>query len=306
MKTALLRTAIAIIFFAACSTAIWAQEAVVNHNVILRRDPATTSPPLAHLPSGTRLTLVDVGPSSGFYHVKTEDDQVGWVFAKFVSITPVAAPATTTPAVAGTDSCDASLAAHVYHPKRLLVKQECISVRGTIVDATAPQSTHHADGTRHEADGDTHGWLKLDAGFENLLNDGNLNNEGGNLVFEIICRFPVTQVDAKTACHGYSDHVVLPPVGSHVKIVGRYVQDTFHAQWNERQAKAGPEGAKVLEGGVERYLQAPPIPEIGSGNHGDAGHGMDLAAVATGLGGPQEAHAGPMIPMCDVTYRRHG
>jgi hypothetical protein len=232
MKSPALRTVIAIMFFAVCSTVIGAQEAVTNHAVILRRDAAKTSPPLAHLPDGTRLTLVDAGPSSGFYHVKTEDDQVGWVFAKFVTITPVTAPAaTTTPT--GPDSCDASLAAHVYHPKRLIVKQECMAVPGIIVDATAPQHTHTADGTRHEGDGDTHGWLKVDAGFENLLNAGNLNDEGGNLVFEIICRFPVKQADAKTACHGYSDQVVLPPVGSHVKIVGRYVQDTFHAQWNE-------------------------------------------------------------------------
>jgi hypothetical protein len=233
MKSALVRTAIGILFLTVCSTSLWAQEAVVNHNVILRRDPSTSSPALAHLPDGTRLTLVDAGPSSGFYHVKTEDDQVGWVFAKFVSIAPVTAPVTTAPATAGTDSCDVSLTTHVYHPKRLIVKQECISVTGTIVDATAPQKTHHADGTRHEGDGDTHGWLKVDTGFENLLNAGNLKDEGGNLVFEIICRFPVTQADAKTACQGYTDHVALPPVGSHVKIVGRYVQDTFHAQWNE-------------------------------------------------------------------------
>lgn len=234
MRSALLRTAITMMFFGVCSGAIWAQEAVTNHNVILRRDPATTSPPLAHLPDGTRLTLVDAGPTSGFYHVKTEDDQVGWVFAKFVTVAPVTAPATpTTPAVAGTDSCDTSIAAHVYHPKRLIVKQDCIAVTGTVMDATAPQHTHTTDGTRHEGDGDTHGWLKVDSGFENLLNDGNLNDEGGNLVFEIICRFPVTQADAKSACQGYSDHVALPPVGSHVKIVGRYVQDTFHAQWNE-------------------------------------------------------------------------
>jgi hypothetical protein len=123
---------------------------------------------------------VDAGPSSGFYHVKTEGDEVGWMFAKFVSVTPVTAPATpTTPAMAGTDSCDTSITAHVYHPQRLIVKQECIAVTGTIVDATAPQSTHTADGTRHEGDGDTHGWLKVDAGFENLLNAGNLNDEGG-------------------------------------------------------------------------------------------------------------------------------
>jgi hypothetical protein len=103
-------------------------------------------------------------------------------------------------------------------------------VTGTIVDATAGKKS---DGVRHEADGDTHGWLQVDSGFENLLNAGNESDEGGNLVFEIVCRFPVTQADAKAACEGYTDTVTLPPVGSHVRIVGTYVQDTFHAKWME-------------------------------------------------------------------------
>src|SRR5580700_8012240 len=119
---------------------------------------------------------------------------------------------------------------HVYHPLRLIVKQQCIAVTGTIVDATAGKKS---DGVRHEADGDTHGWLKVDAEFENLLNAGNMSDEGGNLVFEIVCRFPVTQQDAKSACLNYTDHVSLPAVGSHVQIVGTLVQDTFHAKWIE-------------------------------------------------------------------------
>ena len=60
-----------------------------------------------------------------------------------------------------------------------------------------------------------------------------MSDEGGNLVFEIVCRFPVTQADAKAACQGFNDQVKLLPVGTHVKIVGTYVQDTFHAQWME-------------------------------------------------------------------------
>ena len=60
-----------------------------------------------------------------------------------------------------------------------------------------------------------------------------MNYEDGNLVFEIICKFPITQPDAKAACQGYTDQVSLPPMGSHVRVVGRYVQDTFHGQWNE-------------------------------------------------------------------------
>jgi hypothetical protein len=156
------------------------------------------------------------------------------VFGKYVSIsaTEIAA-APTTPSPTPSTECNPTISAHVYHRNRLIVKQECIEVTGTIVDATATQSKHQTDGTRHEHDGDTHGWLKVDSGFENLLNSGNINDEDGNLVFEIICRFPITQTDAKAACQGYTDQVMLTPVGSHVRIVGRFVQDTFHGQWNE-------------------------------------------------------------------------
>ncbi len=235
MRIVLRRAVLAVLFSVICSPSAWAQEATTNHNVILRRDPSTSSPALEHLPKGARLTLVDASPDSGFYHAKTEDDQVGWVFAKYVSISPTAPPATpTTPVTTPpTAACDASISTHVYHPNRLVVKQECISVTGTIVDATATQSKKQPDGVRHEKDGDTHGWLKVDPEFKDLLNAGNMTDEDGNLVFEIICRFPVTQADAKAACQDYTDHVTLPPVGSHVRIVGRYVQDTFHGQWME-------------------------------------------------------------------------
>jgi hypothetical protein len=118
----------------------------------------------------------------------------------------------------------------VYHSTRLIVKQQCAEVTGVIVDAT---NGREPDGVRHEADGDTHGWLKLDPQFTSLLNAGNLSAEQGNLVFEIVCRFPVTQPDAVSACKGYTDKVKLPAVGSHVRIVGTYVQDSFHAQWME-------------------------------------------------------------------------
>ena len=110
------------------------------------------------------------------------------------------------------------------------MKQKCITVTGTIVDATNGKK---ADGVRHEADGDTHGWLKVDPEFANLLNAGNKSAEGGNLVFEIVCEFPVTQADAKSACQAFNSAVKIPPAGSHVRIVGSYVQDTNHAKWME-------------------------------------------------------------------------
>lgn len=202
-----------------------AQEAATDRNANLRRDPSTRSPVITVLHKGARLTLVDASEDSGFYHVRTEDDQVGWVYAGLltVSAAPAVLPAEPT-------ACDSTLWNHVYHPTRLIVKSACVTVTGTIVDAT---SGAQPDGVRHEADGDTHGWLRVDPQFQSMLNAGNNSAEGGNLVFEIICRYPVTQKDAQSACSGYTDHVQLPPVGSHVSLTGTYVQDTFHAQWNE-------------------------------------------------------------------------
>ena len=233
MKTVWIRSLVGAIVLI-CPPAGWAQQGTTTRNVILRRDPSTSSPALAHLAQGARVTLVDATADAGFLHVKTEDDQVGWVFAKYVSVSAAPAPAARATATdlsaAPGAQCDASLWSHVYHSQRLIVQKQCTEVTGVIVDAT---SGKESDGVRHEADGDTHGWLKVDPQFQDLLNAGNLSDEGGNLVFEIVCRFPVTQADAKAACQGYTDKVKLSAVGSHVQIVGTYVQDTFHAQWME-------------------------------------------------------------------------
>jgi hypothetical protein len=110
-------------------------------------------------------------------------------------------------------------------------RQTDLAVTGTIVDAT---NGKRSDGMRKEADGDTHGWLKVDSQFKNLLNAGNMSNEGGNLVFEIVCKFNVSQADAKASCPAsYHTPVTLPAVGSHVRIVGSYIQETNHAKWME-------------------------------------------------------------------------
>jgi hypothetical protein len=87
---------------------------------------------------------------------------------------------------------------------------------------------------RKEADGDTHAWFKVDPQFKKLLNAGNVSDKEGNLVFESVCKFNVTQADAKAACPTrYHTPVALPPVGSHVRVTGSYVQDTYHAKWME-------------------------------------------------------------------------
>jgi hypothetical protein len=121
--------------------------------------------------------------------------------------------------------CDQTLWQHVYHPQRLAVIQACAAVTGTIVDASHGRNK---DGARHEADGDTHGWLQIDPGQENIVNAGNAATQGGNLVFEIVCRYRVTQADAKASCKNFKSTVTLPPVGSHVRIIGPLVEDLDH------------------------------------------------------------------------------
>lgn len=127
-------------------------------------------------------------------------------------------------------TCDSSLWKHVYNPSRLVIHKPCVTVTGTIVDATHGR---RKSGVRREADGDCHGWLKVDKGYESYLNEGNLKSEGGNLVFEIVCLYPVTQKDAISSCKGYTNTVKLAPIGSHVAITGSWIQDSNHAKWNE-------------------------------------------------------------------------
>lgn len=122
-------------------------------------------------------------------------------------------------------ACTASIWQHIYNRDRLQVLQDCASVTGTIVDASHGKNK---DGCRHEADGDGHCFLKLDAGQEKFINAKNKQNEDGDLVFEPICRYAVTQADAKAACKNWKQTLALPPIGSHVRITGAWVLDTEH------------------------------------------------------------------------------
>jgi uncharacterized protein YgiM (DUF1202 family) len=76
------------LFLLAFPSSVLAQQATASRNVILRRDPSTASPALEHLPKGARLVLVDATADGGFYHVRTEDDQVGWVLSTYVRVSP--------------------------------------------------------------------------------------------------------------------------------------------------------------------------------------------------------------------------
>lgn len=141
------------------------------------------------------------------------------------SATPTTSPTgQPQPATAGStprQSCDERLWAHVYHPQRLKVVNRCVTVTGTI------------DVVRTEADGDRHILLHLDPNYASMVNPVNVAKQHGDLVLEPVCEGPVTQADAKAACAGYRSPVVVPPVGTHVAVIGAYVTDSEHGGWAE-------------------------------------------------------------------------
>ena len=220
-----------------------AQQMVATTDVNVRSRASTASPVRGHLSAGDTISLVSATKRNGYFHIIETDSTTGWVYGRYLhaidttvvavsldTTTHVGASAPGTPGTSALQGCGDHLWRKVYHPQRLLVKQECVTVRGTIVDAT---NGRQHDGVRHESDGDTHGWVQLDPQYRDMLDAGNLSDEQGNLVFEIVCHYMVKQADAKPACNGFIDHTVIPPVGTHVEITGTYVQDTNHAKWNE-------------------------------------------------------------------------
>lgn len=109
---------------------------------------------------------------------------------------------------------------HVYNPDRLEVKQDCISLTGTIEKIIK------------EKDGDAHIRLKLDLEYSNLINQKNIDAQNGSLVVEPVCLYSITQESALGICNGWHNEIILPPVGTHVIAHGSYVLDKQHG-WME-------------------------------------------------------------------------
>ncbi len=117
-------------------------------------------------------------------------------------------------------ACDPNLWNYVYDPSRLEVVDKCMTVIGIIEESHA------------EDDGDQHLLLKLDAGQEKLLKKNNIKKKSGDLVIEAVCMNSITNPKVGRTCNGYINHVQLPKVGDHVKVIGSYVIDT-HNGWAE-------------------------------------------------------------------------
>ena len=112
---------------------------------------------------------------------------------------------------------------YVYNPNRLAVQAACLHVTGVV------------EAVRHEADGDLHILLALDAPYAHLLTPANQGVELGDLVIEPVCIRSVSQKDAIGTCAADRNPLKppFPTVGAHVWMEGRYVLDLEHGGWAE-------------------------------------------------------------------------
>ena len=124
------------------------------------------------------------------------------------------------PRPSGTVSPCGDPTAHVYRPGRLLLQNPCLTVSGTVRHITP------------ELDGDDHVRLQLDPAYAGMVNQDNLDQQGGDLVLEPICKHPAVQPNAIPACSGYTNPIDVPPPGTHVVASGAYVLDSVHG-WLE-------------------------------------------------------------------------
>src|SRR5207249_623064 len=70
-------------------------------NSNLRKSPTTSSAIVEELAAGSQVTLTSNRKRSGYYHVRAEDDAVGWALARNISVggeSPTPTPESTTPA----------------------------------------------------------------------------------------------------------------------------------------------------------------------------------------------------------------
>jgi hypothetical protein len=104
----------------------------------------------------------------------------------------------------------------VYSPKRLVIQEACVTVRGTVIK------------TRYVLDGDAIVIVTLDPKYARLSNERNDEGYGKDtLELEIICRHPVFKFFV-FRCWTCKNKISLPRVGDYIEADGSYILDTRH------------------------------------------------------------------------------
>src|ERR1700693_2478959 len=80
-----------------CAGVASAQTAEVTHNVNLRSDPSTANPPIRLLLPPEHVQLLEASKTNGYFHVRTVQNEEGWVWSPNVHVLPVTPTAAPTP-----------------------------------------------------------------------------------------------------------------------------------------------------------------------------------------------------------------
>src|SRR5882724_1321566 len=103
-STNLLRTLALVLLLFCCAQPTFAAQAEVVRNVNLRSDPSSSNGPIRLLEPPEVLTLLETAKTNGYYRVRTDQNEEGWVWARNVEVADEATVvgATTTPGIADT------------------------------------------------------------------------------------------------------------------------------------------------------------------------------------------------------------
>jgi hypothetical protein len=189
-------------------------EAVVSHEGLPRCPNGFHRSPGGNCEEVSSSASPSTGSNDGSDATESDDSVASTTLSSSSPIIPSSVSTSS-------NGCDQTLWNHVYNPTRLQVVDKCKSVTGII------------ESKRVEKDGDFHIRVKLDPQFSNMINSANVQNQFGDLVVEPICVNKVTQADAISACQNFHQNISIPPIGSHVKIIGSYVLDKEHGSWAE-------------------------------------------------------------------------
>ncbi len=97
MRRGLIAWSIGVVLLGAAWPAL-ADEAALTRNANLRRDPSTARPPIRRLVPPDEVEIIDPTPTNGYYHVRDEDNEEGWVWGGSIRILPDAPGPTPSPA----------------------------------------------------------------------------------------------------------------------------------------------------------------------------------------------------------------
>lgn len=79
----------AVLFVCFTFSNAFALDAIVKRNATVRGDPSTHHAPTARLSPQDEVELLEPSPTSGYYHVRTENGEEGWVYSR--NLEPISA-----------------------------------------------------------------------------------------------------------------------------------------------------------------------------------------------------------------------